>query len=195
MSRLAGAVDAPVASAVLGDAFADSPWTRWTVDADDHVARITALQRLVIEQVAIPFGEVWVAEDEQARIASVAIWMLPAPPVPPAVWESIATAQSELEGSRHSASVAAEAAVLPLRPVVPHYYLGAVGTRSDCQGRGFATAVLAPVLERATVEGAIVFLETSKLRNVAFYERRGFVVTGELDVPGGGPHVWGMTRR
>jgi ribosomal protein S18 acetylase RimI-like enzyme len=78
---------------------------------------------------------------------------------------------------------------------VPHYYLGAVGTRSDRQRRGLATAVLAPVLERAAGENALVFLETSDRANVELYERLGLAVTGEIDVPGGGPHVWAMMRR
>jgi GNAT superfamily N-acetyltransferase len=195
MSRRAGAGDAEEASAVLADSFTDYAWTRWTVDADDHAARIAALQRLVIDHVALPYGEVWVAEDEVGRIASAAIWMLPASVISAPGVEATATTQAELEGSRHAASVAAEAAVVPLRPKSPHYYLGAVGTRRDRQRRGFATSVLAPVLDRATAEDAIVFLETSDAGNVAYYERLGFVVTGEIDVPDGGPHVWAMTRR
>ncbi len=38
--------DVPVAAAVLADAFPDHPWTRWTVDADDHTRRLTELFRL-----------------------------------------------------------------------------------------------------------------------------------------------------
>ncbi|MDQ1477889.1 MAG: hypothetical protein QOE62_3118, partial [Actinomycetota bacterium] len=60
---------------------------------------------------------------------------------------------------------------------------------------GLATAVLAPVLERAAGENALVFLETSDRANVELYERLGLAVTSEIDVPGGGPHVWAMMRR
>ena len=59
---------------------------------------------------------------------------------------------------------------------------------------GLATAVLALVLDRAEHENTPAFLETSDRANVEFYERLGFRVTGEIDVPDGGPHVWGMTR-
>jgi hypothetical protein len=31
-------------------------------------------------------------------------------------------------------------------------------------------------------------------RNVRFYERRGFRVTGTIDVPLGGPRLWAMWR-
>jgi hypothetical protein len=40
-----------------------------------------------------------------------------------------------------------------------------------------------------------VFLETSDRANVELYERLGLSVTGEIEVPGGGPHVWAMMRR
>lgn len=192
--RRADLQDVDAAAAVLADAFSDYAWTRWTVDADDHTARIDGLQRLFIEQIALPYGEVWVAEDERATIVSVAIWMAPTSSVPESDVEATAQTQAELEGDRHDASVLAEAACMPLRPVVPHYYLGAVGTRADRQRQGLATAVLAPVLDRALAENAVVYLETSDRGNVEFYERLGFAITGGIDVPGGGPHVWGMSR-
>jgi GNAT superfamily N-acetyltransferase len=187
--------DLDAAAAVLADAFADSTWTRWTVDGADHADRIAGLQRLVIEHVALPHGEVWIAADDIGAIVSAAIWMLPASSVPDTTVAAMAITQAQLEGDRHEAAARAEAIVAPLRPAEPHYYLGAVGTRGDRQRQGIASAVLQPVLDRAGPEGAIAFLETSAPGNVAFYERLGFAVTGELDVPGGGPHVWAMTRR
>ena len=192
--RRAGPAEVDAAGAVLTDAFFDYAWTRWTVDRVEHAARIEALQRLVIERIALPYGEVWIAEDERG-VASVAIWMLPTSSIPVHVVDAAAAAQAELEGDRHDASLRAEAACLPLRPLAAHYSLGAVGTRSDRQREGLATAVLEPILDRAEADGAIVFLETSDAGNVSFYERLGFSVTGEIDVPGGGPHVWAMARR
>jgi ribosomal protein S18 acetylase RimI-like enzyme len=191
--RRAGAADVDAASAVLADAFADYAWTRWTVEGEGHRDRIAALQRLVIERIALPYGEVWVAEDERG-VVGAAIWMVPASSVPADVRQATAAIQAELEGDRHVASARAEAACVPVRPTPPHYYLGAVGTRSDRQRSGIGAAVLQPLLDRARAEGAIAFLETSERANVAFYERLGFTVTGEIDVPDGGPHVWAMTR-
>jgi GNAT superfamily N-acetyltransferase len=192
--RRADRSDIDNAAAVLADAFADYAWTRFTVDADDHTARIYGLQRLVIERLALPYGEVWVAEDAGGAIASVAIWMLPDSTIPGAVAQDAGQVQAELEGNRHDASVRAEAACAPLRSATPHYYLGAVGTQRDRQRQRFGSAVLEPVLDRARAEGATMFLETSDRSNVEFYERLGFVVTGEIVVPDGGPNVWGMTR-
>jgi hypothetical protein len=48
--------DVPDAADVLADAFADYPWTRWTVDADDHGERLRPLHHLYLSAVALPFG-------------------------------------------------------------------------------------------------------------------------------------------
>ena len=192
--RRAAVADVDVASSVLADAFADYPWTRWTIDAGDHVSRVRRLQRLFMSRIALPYGEVWLARDDDGEVVAVAVWGLPGATVPASVSNDVETAEVVLEGARHEASLAAEAVVSGMRPSTPHYYLGAVGTRRDRQRRGHGATLLAPMLERADAEGADVFLETSSLDNVAFYERLGFVTVAEADIPDGGPHVWAMSR-
>jgi GNAT superfamily N-acetyltransferase len=186
--------DLGAASAVLADAFVDYPWTRWTVESHRHGERVEGLQRLSMDRIALPYGEVWVACDDDDNVVSVAVWMLPGSDVPAAVLNDIGTAEATLEGVRHEASVEAEVCVAQLRPTTPHYYLGAVGTRRDRQGRGLGTAVLTPILDRADREHEAVFLETSASENVNFYEGLGFVTITEMDIPDGGPHVWAMMR-
>jgi ribosomal protein S18 acetylase RimI-like enzyme len=192
--RRAGMADLDDAAGVLTEAFADYPWTRWTVEGYDHARRVEGLQRLIMEHVALPYGEVWVVVDEHDNIASVAIWSLPAIVVPASVFDTISLLQVSLEGDRHSASVAADAAIARLRPPTYHYYLGAVGTRPDYQRLGLGIAVLTPILDRADAEGADVYLETSALSNVAFYRKLGFVTLEQMALPGGGPNVWAMLR-
>jgi GNAT superfamily N-acetyltransferase len=77
---------------------------------------------------------------------------------------------------------------------MPHYYLGAVGTRRDRQREGLGAAVLSPILDRADRGNEPVFLETSASENIRFYERLGLVTVSETDIPDGGPHVWAMMR-
>jgi ribosomal protein S18 acetylase RimI-like enzyme len=192
LTRRATAADLDRCADVLGQAFADYPWTRWTVDADDHVARVTALQRVALEHYGLRYGQVWVtiAGDD---IQCVAAWMDSASPAPTS--PGMASAVARLEGRRHDASIAAEGQVGPLRPQVRHLYLGAVGTEPHQQGRGLATATLAPVLAQADEQQLACYLETSSATNVAFYERRGFAVVDHIVIDGGGPDVWAMTRR
>src|SRR3954465_6870188 len=79
--RRATEADAQRIGEVLADAFGDYPWTRWTIDARDHRRRIADLQRLSLERVGLPFGQVWVATLDDA-IEAAAVWMHSASNVP-----------------------------------------------------------------------------------------------------------------
>ena len=190
--RRAGHDDLDEMAAVLGEAFADYPATRWTVDRRDLVARVTGLQRLSLDRLGLPFGEAWVAEVDGA-IASVVVWMDGRMAIPVSVWPAMAVEQRSLEGDRAEASVAADELLEGLRPDEPHLYLGAVGTRPDLQGRGLARRLLAVLIDRAEREDLAVFLETSTRANVARYRSLGFGVTRRVDILGG-PTTWGMLR-
>jgi GNAT superfamily N-acetyltransferase len=79
----------------------------------------------------------------------------------------------------------------PRRP--PHWYLSLLGTAPDAQGNGYGSAVLRPVLEQCDSDGVGAYLESSKERNLDFYARYGFRVTGEMRLPYG-PKMWAMWR-
>jgi ribosomal protein S18 acetylase RimI-like enzyme len=74
-----------------------------------------------------------------------------------------------------------------------HWYLAVLGTDPPHQGRGVGTALVNPVLERCDREGLGAYLESSKPTNILYYERFGFTVTGQIDLPSG-PPVWPMWR-
>jgi GNAT superfamily N-acetyltransferase len=85
------------------------------------------------------------------------------------------------------------AKVEEIHPEEPHWYLAALGTAPEQQGKGEASAALAPVLQRCDDEGVPAYLESSKESNLPFYRRHGFEVTTELRVPGG-PVFYPMWR-
>jgi ribosomal protein S18 acetylase RimI-like enzyme len=75
-----------------------------------------------------------------------------------------------------------------------HWYLSTLGVEPARQGRGIGGAVIQPVLARADAEGLSCYVETEKARNVPFYQRHGFEVVVEGDLPKGGPRFWTMLR-
>ncbi|MEM1042055.1 MAG: GNAT family N-acetyltransferase [Bacteroidota bacterium] len=78
-------------------------------------------------------------------------------------------------------------------PDEPVHYLGLLATAPEAQGQGVGSALLRAGLERADSDGLPVYLETGTERNVAFYERHGFRVTGTVELPHGPDH-WAMQR-
>lgn len=186
--------DVMPAAKVLGLAFHDYPWTRWTVDPRDHVARITELQRLCLVHFALPYGSAWVTEVEGV-IQCVVQWVDTAVKVPADVQERLGPRFAELEGDRAEASATAEAESHGWRPTERHLYLATMGTAPDHQGRGLGAATLAPGLRIADEHGLVACLETSAESNVRFYSRLGFgVIRHSRIADGAGPDLWLMRR-
>jgi GNAT superfamily N-acetyltransferase len=68
-------------------------------------------------------------------------------------------------------------------PPSPHWYLNVLSTVPDRQGQGLGASTLAPLLAICDVEGVPAYLESSNPRNIPFYERQGFALTGEITLP------------
>ncbi len=135
--RRATTSDIPAAARVLTEAFADYPWTRFTVAADHHTERIEALQRLLLERVALPYGTVHLAtlRGDHAEPDAVAVWLPPEPAVPEAVWTDLAGVRAGLLGDPAGAAAVADNASAALRPATDHWLLATVGVRPHSQGR------------------------------------------------------------
>jgi GNAT superfamily N-acetyltransferase len=75
-----------------------------------------------------------------------------------------------------------------------HWDLPTLGVDPSRQGQGVGSALLQPALALADADGLPCYLETEKQINVPFYNRHGFDVVVEVDLPKAGPHIWTMKR-
>ena len=75
----------------------------------------------------------------------------------------------------------------------PHWYLMAIGTSPARQGTGLGSALLELGTSQADVAGIPCYLETGTEKNVAYYSKRGFEVTGQAEVLGF--TLYGMMRQ
>ncbi len=80
------------------------------------------------------------------------------------------------------------------RPPEPHFSLHSLVVDAAAQGRGQGARLIAPVLARCDEDGLAAHLTSSAARNVPFYERHGFRVVAETELPGGGPVMRSMIR-
>ncbi len=79
-------------------------------------------------------------------------------------------------------------------PSAPHYHLLAVGVCPEAQGKRIGSSIIQPVLEICDKEKLPAYLETSNLKNLAFYQRFQFKLHEEFPLPHGGPVIWTMWR-
>jgi ribosomal protein S18 acetylase RimI-like enzyme len=183
------------ATTTLARAFDDEPMFRWIFPDPQH--RAYSLQ--VLNRVPLTYGLRFGGVTQSHEGKAVALWLPPGGKatagrmmrcgmlgVPFRVglgaFAKFAIA-NEIMGKLHTRHVPE-----------PHWHLMIVGVDPELQGRGVGTALVKEGLARADQENVPCFLETSRERNLAFYERLGFAVVETTTLGRGGPKAWGMRR-
>lgn len=78
-------------------------------------------------------------------------------------------------------------------PGYEHWYLPWFGVDSVAQGRGLGSILMTKCLAVVDREHLPAYLDSTNPRNVPFYQRHGFEVTGERQA-GGSPPMFSMLR-
>lgn len=175
----------------LARAFDDDPVSTYLFPSDGRRARgLRRFFRLQLRRTYLVRGEPWVTDD----LAAAALWMPPDAPKPAGseLWHQLP--MIPILGHRLGAALQLVQMIEAKHPRQPHYYLGTLGTDPARQGTGLGSSVLGPPLARCDAEGIPAYLESSKEKNLAFYHRHGFEVTGEVALPNGKVRLWLMWR-
>jgi ribosomal protein S18 acetylase RimI-like enzyme len=192
--RRAGAADVSNLVEVLARAFDDDPVPNFLFRGEQRRRRgLRRFFSIQLRHMYLGDGEVWTTTDT----AGAALWAPPSKPRPGRNdLLNLVPVLPDLAGlgRQVGAAIRLFQSVDRARPRQEHWYLATLGTDPDHQGRGVGSALLRSVLGRADLEGLPAYLESSKERNLAFYGRHGFEVTGEIHTPGGGPTLWLMWR-
>lgn len=181
----------PELADVLVRAFSLDPFHQWLFPDQAHRLR---RQRQLFERVLEIYhrhGIVCTTEDR----AGAALWDPPRDRGP-SLLELFAFVFRVLPvfGLRSLKVAQGMAPMANLHPEQPHWYLSVLGTDPTRQRSGVGSALLRPVLDRCDREGTAAYLEASRIENVSYYERFGFVVEAPLAMPGGGPVIYRMKR-
>jgi len=185
--------DVPLLRQVLTRAFNDDPFTNWFCLQDRHrTERVARLYNVYLQRLSLPYGEVYTTQDRKGA----ALWS------PPGKWDLGVVQQVALlpDGLRITGAkrvisrMIGISAVQKEHPKTPHWYLQVLGTEPELQGRGIGSALLEPVLRSCDQNQTPAYLESSKERNISFYENKGFKVERKIKVPFGGPDLWLMWR-
>jgi len=186
--------DIPEVSAVVARAFEDDPLYEWFLpDTRSRVKKATALSEILLRRLLpLDFMDIYTTSDQ----AGVAMWAGPEKWEPPNRVMLTAMPRVLLTIGLTGAGRMAGAMGLMKKhhPHEPHWYLMGLATDPPSQRTGVGSALVAPVLARCDADKLGAYLETQKQINVPYYERFGFRVTNEVDLPKGGPHLWLMWR-
>lgn len=188
----------PAVANVLARAFFDDPlFTYVSPDATLRHGQLRAFMAFCC-RYGDRFGEIYTTA---GTVDGAALW------APPSAVPDFTPEQLEAAGIAHAVQALGEEAMGRFGAVLdhlealrqrdmpaPHWYLFGLGVDPDRQGRGIGGQLLQPMLRRADAAGLPCHLETQKVRNLPFYQRHGFAVLTETDVPWGGPHLWIMQR-
>jgi ribosomal protein S18 acetylase RimI-like enzyme len=191
--RRAEPADVPALTRMLVRAYMDDPVAMWTAPWEDLRAQTLAgLYSARLRQMLI-HRAIWT----DPKRSSAAVWLPPHCPKTPlrpnaALLRCLLDPRLLARAPFLALGLRSMSRAHPEGP--PHWYLSLLGTDPDARERGLGSAVLQPVLERCDKDGVGAYLESSKPRNLDFYARFGFQVTGELQLPHGGPTMWPMWR-
>ena len=191
-ARAADWSDADAVAATLARAFHDDPLICFLLrDEATRAAKAPRLFKLLFK-LGLPHG----CCDTTTGYEAVALWR------PPGAWHipfhQYVTNGAEfvgvfgVGGGLHVMGVMD--VVEKRHPHESHYYLQAIGTDPDKQGKGYGGVVIRRHLAVADAAGKPCYLESSKETNIPIYQSFGFEMTGEIKLPDG-PTLWPMWRK
>lgn len=189
-ARSAARADAFALGDTMARAFLHDPFVSYLLPGQERrIARLPNMFRLLFK-LGQPYGAV----DVTGGIESAAIWR------PPGAWHipfrHYITHGPQFLGIFGTGALHAVLAMDRIErrhPHEPHWYLQAIGTAPEFQGKGYGGVLLRHRL--AMIDGAHLpaYLEASKESNVPLYASFGFVQTGEIKMPDG-PTLYPMWR-
>jgi len=191
-ARLATEADLPAAVETLARAFYSDPVWGWAFsDPERRLDHLRVLWRELAES-ALSYESAWVLDE----CTAVALWIPPGKPeLSPRAEQRVEALMREMLGAGAARVLETFERFDAAHPQErPHHYLSLLATNPDHSGRGLGMGLLADCLARIDAEGAPAFLESSNPVNTPRYERLGFAVCGQFELPEGGPNVTQMWR-
>ena len=182
--------DADLAGDIIARSFADDPVNLWVFNAEP-------LMRIYFSRVARDlylkkgFGHVSI------DAAGATLWLPPGTTKSVSAAHRFSVAMSMLRRGGISSlknGLAVDACLAKHAPKEPYYYLFAIGTVPEMQGKGIGGRLMQAGLERADAARMPAYLESSKYENVPFYRRYGFELMEKIEPAPGAPCLWPMWR-
>lgn len=191
--RAATEENIPQIAAMMARAFDADPVMRWAVPrAESRPRRLAGVYRAIVQHEGVPFGATDAAVSEGA-VVGAAVWRPPGRRLIGRHAVPFALAAGWALGPSIPRMVTMGRRVFAAYPAQPHWYLQLLAVDPVVQRRGVGTALMVAGLDRVDAERMLAYLETTS-GNLAFYERLGFRVSGEVRMPRSSPRQFRLLR-
>jgi ribosomal protein S18 acetylase RimI-like enzyme len=189
----------PELAAVLSHAFANQPPFTWVQPDDELRARVQPAMFQAALRYIYPVERGTEVLLDDGAIVGGAVW------APPGGWRAPLRRQLRaIPGLIRALGIshfrqyaqrgkAVEDALHRAHPSDPHWYLASLGIDPQAQGKGVGSALVRSGLERCDRESEPAYLECLE-QLVPYYERFGFEITAEIEMPDEVPSQLSMWR-
>jgi len=165
---------------ILMNAFKDNQSVNFIVRQDDkRLKRICALMNYSFEMCYL-FGDVWLSENREAcalilypHLKKLSIR---------AIWLDIKLIFQAIGVNGIFKAMKREAQIKDIQPNIPKSYLWFIGVNPQAQHSGFGSQLLHEIIDHAKTLEFPMYLETSTVPNISWYQSFGFEIYDELDL-------------
>jgi ribosomal protein S18 acetylase RimI-like enzyme len=165
---------------ILVNAFKDNQSVNFIVKQDEkRIKRISALMDYSFE-VCRNFGEVWLADNQQA--CALTLYPHLKRFSIRGVWLDIKLIFQAIGLSGIFKAAKREAKIKDVQPDIPRSYLWFIGVNPSVQKSGLGSQLLHEIIDHANFLKLPVYLETSTVVNIPWYQCFGFEIYDELDL-------------
>ncbi len=184
VKKVESAHDASIVGGTLSRAFFDDPVLSWVFpDAERRWRIMPAMFEL--------YAEAFSAHHETYMTTAgtgAALWLPPGAQLLSAAGEAVFVEQlAERAGPDADRLFELITLLDENHPEGTYYVLQLLGVEPRWQGCGIGSALMSPVLTQCDLERIPAYLEATSETSVPLYERQGFSVIGELELPDGPP--------
>ena len=176
LMRKATFQDKPRAIEILSESFKENQSIKYVVKNDQaYESRIKSLMNYSFD-MCLRYGEVFMSDDNNGCV--LILWSEKKRTVP--VWD-IKLAFYAIGLTRVFKVLKRESKIKANHPSVPFLYLWFIGVDPSSQRSGIGTKLLNEVIDIGAKEGKDIYLETSTLSNIPWYEKHGFKIFKKLE--------------
>jgi len=181
MIRRASLADRPIVLKILKESFKDDPYLRWLSNESNRKNKVEVVLEYVVDET-FGNGEIYLTEDNKAT----ALWNSEKKEgfSFTYIWRNLSFLFKI--GIRGTIDVVRKDKLThdqyPRVDTYCHLYL--IGVLPEARGKGLASELINPMIEKMTENSIPMFLETANPVNVEIYRKKGFSVFKSIDKDG-----------